>query len=671
MVVDLLFVLPRNRSRGGRRLRRATAQTNCARVVRPRADFLDRAGLLAISMVDDDGAQRRPAGLWATPDERAEWVQLCRSRQGQTSGNAGYQGGGGIDVPVFETPVTMYLDPGLMKPIEIQRKLDQIAGAQLVVVPVGGDPPVSAFHRRRISKVRSRASPGSERKVFRHLRGSSVVSRATGDNQSARRERPQALLAFAAYLALSLILFGRALPGHLFDYYVGRDTDPSLYMWSLAWWPYVIRNHVHPFFTRLVWAPKGINLALVTCMPLLGIVATPVTNALGPLATYNIISLAVAPLCALTAYLLCRRLCGAFMPALIGGLIFGFSPYSSGQLLSHMVELLVFPIPLTIYLAVRRFQGGLPVTRFVLCLIATLVAQFLLNLEFFAMTAVVGGVAIVIALRIAAERERPRLMRLAGEIAAAYALTAALMSPYIYYFFAYGYPHQPLVAGGAILGGRGELRSSHCRERARSQSRVRGYRGDFSRKYLRAGRMHGPAAARDHRGVEPASPRRVRRAASPVDADRNLRAGRRPFPQRRGPRGAPDAVAAGREAASGAQRDSGAPDGICVSRARGDLRALVLRSAHRHNREGGRRRGHPADAAAQPRGVVLGEPVSPSRVFPRRERPAPALARRYRTSAPIRTEGNVHDVAGDERDEFPDGLRSHRHAAAGGPALAA
>ncbi len=260
----------------------------------------------------------------------------------------------------------------------------------------------------------------------------------------ARRDPLEALLAFAAYLALSLMFFGRALEGHLFDYYVGRDTDPSLYMWSLAWWPYVISHHVHPFFTRLVWAPNGINLALVTCMPLLGIIAAPLTTALGPLATYNLIALAVAPMCAWTAYLLCRRLCGAFVPALIGGLIFGFSPYCAGQMLSHMCELLVFPIPLAIYLAVRRFQGSLSRSGFVLWLSATLVTQFLLNLEFFATTAFIGGIAFLIALRVALARDRSRHLLLAGEIAAAYALTAVLMSPYLYCFFAYGYPHQPL-----------------------------------------------------------------------------------------------------------------------------------------------------------------------------------------------------------------------------------
>ena len=81
------------------------------------------------------------AGLWATPDERAEWVQVVALAKGKRAVMLDTKGAAELMFPVFETPVTMYLDPGLMKPMEIQRKLDQIAGAQLVVVPVGGDPP--------------------------------------------------------------------------------------------------------------------------------------------------------------------------------------------------------------------------------------------------------------------------------------------------------------------------------------------------------------------------------------------------------------------------------------------------------------------------------------------------------------------------------------------------
>ncbi len=249
---------------------------------------------------------------------------------------------------------------------------------------------------------------------------------------------------FAIYLALSLILFGRALPGHLFDSYVGRETDPSLYMWSLAWWPYVFQHQVHPFLTRLIWAPQGINLAWVTCLPLLGVIASPLTTTLGPLATFNLVILLLPPLAAFTAFLLCKRLSGSYVAGLLGGLLFGFSPFVLGQLLSHLNQLLIFPIPLAVYLVVRRLQDDLSNNRFVALLTLVLAMQFLLVLEPFAVMTFIGGVILVFALRVSCDEVRGRILRLLPEIATAYLATAVLMSPYIYFYFAYGFPHLPL-----------------------------------------------------------------------------------------------------------------------------------------------------------------------------------------------------------------------------------
>ena len=263
-------------------------------------------------------------------------------------------------------------------------------------------------------------------------------------NISETKPISHSIFAFSIYLLLSLIFFARALPGHLSDYYVGRDTDPSLYMWSLAWWPYVFQHHAHPFFTKLIWAPFGLNLAWVTCLPLLGIAAMPLTTTLGPLATYNLIALMLPPLAAFTGFLLCRRLSGDFLAGLIGGFLFGFSPYVLGQMLSHLNLLLIFPIPLAIYLVVRRVQDDLSQVRFVIFLGLTLSMQFLLVLEPFAVMTFIAGVMILIALRIGSIEDRRRILRLIPEIAVAYIFTAILMSPYLYFFFAYGFPKQPL-----------------------------------------------------------------------------------------------------------------------------------------------------------------------------------------------------------------------------------
>lgn len=250
--------------------------------------------------------------------------------------------------------------------------------------------------------------------------------------------------AFILYLALSLIFFGRTLPGHFSEFYLGRDTDPSLYMWSLEWWLYVIRNHVHPFLTGLVWAPYGLNLAIVTCMPLLGILAAPIEAALGPIASFNLLALMALPLDGLCAYVLCRRIGASKAAALAGGFIFAFSPYMIGQLLSHFVLLLIFPVPLGVYFVVRRLEGSLGRIQFTALLTLTLVVQFLMLLEGLALMTMVGGIALAIALWMGSAEERSRMLAIVPEIAGAYALTALLMSPYLLYFLSGGFPNHPL-----------------------------------------------------------------------------------------------------------------------------------------------------------------------------------------------------------------------------------
>ena len=246
------------------------------------------------------------------------------------------------------------------------------------------------------------------------------------------------------YLCFSFLFFGRAIAGHCFDYYIGRDTDPSLYMWSLAWWPYVLQHHAHPFLTKLIWAPQGINLAWVTCLPLLGIIATPLTTMLGPLASFNLTILILPPLAGFSAFLLCKRLSGSYAAGFFGGLLFGFSPFVLGQLLSHLNQLLIFPIPLAVYLVVGRLRSDLSRNRFVVLLTFDLAMLFLLVLEPFAVMTFIAGVLFLFALRITRGEVRRRILRLIPEIAAAYLATCVLMSPYVYFYFAYGFPGLPL-----------------------------------------------------------------------------------------------------------------------------------------------------------------------------------------------------------------------------------
>ena len=143
---------------------------------------------------------------------------------------------------------------------------------------------------------------------------------------SARRPRWELVAALVTYAALSALLFGRDVVGQLSQRVVGDvGADKTLYMWGLEWWPRALRHGLNPLDVNVDWMPNGFDLGLGTAGGGLAIVATPLTETLGPIATYNVLILAAPALAATTAFLLARYLTGQFGPAFIAGWVFGFS----------------------------------------------------------------------------------------------------------------------------------------------------------------------------------------------------------------------------------------------------------------------------------------------------------------------------------------------------------
>jgi hypothetical protein len=251
-------------------------------------------------------------------------------------------------------------------------------------------------------------------------------------------------LAFAIYLALSLLFFGRGLVGHLTDRYLGIGTDPGLFIFFLEWWKYVFTHHVNPFFTYLQWAPSGSNLAWATCIPLFGIAAIPLTSTLGPTATFNLLTLLCLPLAAWTAFFLCRYVSSSSWAALMGGYVFGFSPWMLAHLLGHLTVLMIFPVPLMVLVTLRRLNEEINAPAYTISLTALVVAMFLCWPEAVATATVFGGIAIALTW-LTAPPWRERLQGLVLPTTLTYVASAIILSPYLYYFFAFG---QPAFPGG-------------------------------------------------------------------------------------------------------------------------------------------------------------------------------------------------------------------------------
>lgn len=249
--------------------------------------------------------------------------------------------------------------------------------------------------------------------------------------------------AFSVYAALATVFFARALFAGFSSHYIGREADPTVMMWLFEWWPYALAHHINVFLTNLVWAPAGFNLASMTSIPLLAIVAYPFTRVLGLVSAYNIVTLIAPPAAALCTYALCRRLTGKFWPSLIGGYVFGFSAYMLGQLLAHLCLVMVFAFPLAAYIVVARFQGRFGPASFVALLALTFAAQFLIDLELFAIGILFGALTLAAIICYSPPTERRRYYAEIPLISGSLVTATIAVSPYIYYFLMFSRLRQP------------------------------------------------------------------------------------------------------------------------------------------------------------------------------------------------------------------------------------
>ncbi len=106
-------------------------------------------------------------------------------------------------------------------------------------------------------------------------------------------------LVFLMYLAASLLLFGAPILRDPLHTYLGIGlenvhagyTDPSFYMWNFVWWPHAIAHGWNPLVSHIAWAPDGFSLAAAQTAPVVSLVMSPITLAVGPLAAYNVVML--------------------------------------------------------------------------------------------------------------------------------------------------------------------------------------------------------------------------------------------------------------------------------------------------------------------------------------------------------------------------------------------
>jgi hypothetical protein len=239
------------------------------------------------------------------------------------------------------------------------------------------------------------------------------------------------LVAFLLYLVAAIVIWAGPVITQLRIRYVGDGRgDAKFFQWSIGWVHWALAHHVDPLYMTKIFTPDGTSLAWTTFVPGGGVLMYPVRSLFGSLAAVNVLLLLASALACWAAYLVCNRLTHSFWPSIAGGYLFGYCQYMAGQLHGHVNLVLIFPVPLAVYLVIRRIEGSLGWATFVALMTLSLTGLFLFSTEVFATSAFFGAIAFLIAL-IAAGSDRRRVFEAGLLTGASYALTFALLTPYL------------------------------------------------------------------------------------------------------------------------------------------------------------------------------------------------------------------------------------------------
>jgi hypothetical protein len=204
------------------------------------------------------------------------------------------------------------------------------------------------------------------------------------------------VIVVACYCVLAMLAYWPVSPldsSHLFG---GTTGDPVLTTWFLAWTPFAITHGHNLLFSNYLDYPSGVNLATNTLTSVLGLIGSPITLTLGPVATANFLMRLALASSATSMCLVLRSWTRWWPAAFFGGLLYGFGAYMSYQGTAHLDLTFVAIPPLLLWclselLVVQRRSA----VRVGLLLGLLCAAQLLINAEVLADCVVVGVVGVL------------------------------------------------------------------------------------------------------------------------------------------------------------------------------------------------------------------------------------------------------------------------------------
>ena len=208
------------------------------------------------------------------------------------------------------------------------------------------------------------------------------------------------VVAGSVYLVLAVALWWNTWSTHPSSVTTCGCGDAARFLWYFRW-PATALAHGHDvLYSTYLFHPGGINLLDDTSVVALGVVLAPVTWLAGPVTSMNV-ALTLAPtLSALAMFLLLRRWVRWTPAALVGGLLYGFSPFMVTELALNQLNIAFLAVPplvvavladLFVYRRRRPAVDGL-------ALAGLAVVQFFLSTEVLVITAlsVLVGTALVV-----------------------------------------------------------------------------------------------------------------------------------------------------------------------------------------------------------------------------------------------------------------------------------
>lgn len=225
------------------------------------------------------------------------------------------------------------------------------------------------------------------------------------EGRALRRTVALHVVVVLAYLAVSFALWSSVwVTGHPTQSIGCVCGDPAEELWWLRWLPWAFAHGHNPFFSTLIYTGNGgVNLLANTSIEAAALVLSPVTALFGPVAALNVGVLLAPVLSAWCFFLFARKVSRTVAGPLLGGALWGFSPFVVDNLqLYHLPHVLGFFPPLAGILVHDALVGHRRSARTNGLLLALLmVAQFFTSTEMLAMFTLVGAVGLVAALALA------------------------------------------------------------------------------------------------------------------------------------------------------------------------------------------------------------------------------------------------------------------------------